>query len=150
MSENYVNATLSDLNDLTNAILSNPDVQSTLETKPELRQIAKSAVDRPVITKDSRTWNGRQTMISYGPLNEGQWTLLQKVDQSVLFEDARKIGAWTIWTFLIALMLGWMVSYRLSDTIRRSLLQLSRLMAVDGNGFGKWATGYGRGNRCLR
>lgn len=35
MSENYVNATLSDLNDLTNAILSNPDVQSTLETKPE-------------------------------------------------------------------------------------------------------------------
>ncbi|MEK4730850.1 hypothetical protein [Paenibacillus sp. FSL L8-0641] len=44
MSENYVNATLSDLNDLTNAILSNPDVQSTLETKPELRQIAKSAV----------------------------------------------------------------------------------------------------------
>lgn len=78
MSENYVNATLSDLNDLTNAILSNPDVQSTLETKPELRQIAKSAVDRPVITKDSRTWNGRQTMISYGPLNEGQWTLLQK------------------------------------------------------------------------
>lgn len=35
MSENYVNATLSDLNDLTNAILSNPDVQSMLETKPE-------------------------------------------------------------------------------------------------------------------
>ncbi|MGG4213030.1 sensor histidine kinase [Paenibacillus sp. FSL L8-0638] len=98
-----------------------------------LRQIAKSAVDRPVLTKDWRTWNGRQTMISYGPLNEGQWTLLQKVDQSVLFEDARKIGAWTIWTFLIALMLGWMLSYRLSDTIRRPLLQLSRLMAVDGS-----------------
>ncbi|MCP3780153.1 sensor histidine kinase [Paenibacillus sp. MZ03-122A] len=98
-----------------------------------LRQIAKSAVDRPVLTKDWRTWNGRQTMISYGPLNEGQWTLLQKVDQSVLFEDARKIGAWTIWIFLIALMLGWMLSYRLSDTIRRPLLQLSRLMAVDGS-----------------
>ncbi|MBP1311829.1 two-component system sensor histidine kinase YesM [Paenibacillus sp. 1182] len=98
-----------------------------------LRQIAKSAVDRPVLTKDWRTWNGRQTMISYGPLNEGQWTLLQKVDQSVLFEDARKIGAWTIWTFLVALMLGWMLSYRLSDTIRRPLLQLSRLMAVDGS-----------------
>ncbi|MEB4780938.1 sensor histidine kinase [Paenibacillus jamilae] len=98
-----------------------------------LRQIAKSAVDRPVLTKDWRTWNGRQTMISYGPLNEGQWTLLQKVDQSVLFEDARQIGAWTIWTFLIALVLGWMLSYRLSDTIRRPLLQLSRLMAVDGS-----------------
>ncbi|MEC4567337.1 sensor histidine kinase [Paenibacillus sp. CMAA1739] len=98
-----------------------------------LQQIAKSAVDRPVLTKDWRTWNGRQTMISYGPLNEGQWTLLQKVDQSVLFEDARQIGAWTIWTFLIALVLGWMLSYRLSDTIRRPLLQLSRLMAVDGS-----------------
>ncbi|AZH28240.1 MULTISPECIES: sensor histidine kinase [Paenibacillus] len=98
-----------------------------------LRQIAQSAVDRPVLTKDWRTWNGRQTMISYGPLNEGQWTLLQKVDQSVLFEDARQIGAWTIWTFLIALVLGWMLSYRLSDTIRRPLLQLSRLMAVDGS-----------------
>ncbi|WP_068498282.1 cache domain-containing sensor histidine kinase [Paenibacillus kribbensis] len=101
--------------------------------KSLLREIAKSAVDKPVLTKDWRAWNGRQTMISYGPLNEGQWTLLQKVDQSVLFEDARNIGAWTIWTFLIALALGWMLSYRLSDTIRRPLLQLSRLMAVDGS-----------------
>ncbi|WP_149095899.1 sensor histidine kinase [Paenibacillus terrae] len=98
-----------------------------------LHQIAKSAVDKPMLTKDWRTWNGRQTMISYGPLNEGQWTLLQKVDQSVLFEDARQIGAWTIWTFLIALLSGWVLSYRLSDTIRRPLLQLSRLMAVDGS-----------------
>jgi two-component system sensor histidine kinase YesM len=98
-----------------------------------LRQIAQSAVDKPVLTKDWRTWNGRQVMISYGPLNDGQWTLLQEVDQSVLFEDARQIGAWTIWTFLIVLVSGWVLSYRLSDTIRRPLLQLSRLMAVGGS-----------------
>ncbi|MFK4436792.1 sensor histidine kinase [Paenibacillus sp. RC21] len=107
--------------------------EQAVADKSLLRQIAKSAVDKPMLTKDWRTWNGRQTMISYGPLNEGQWTLLQKVDQSVLFEDARQIGAWTIWTFLIALVSGWMLSYRLSDTIRRPLLQLSRLMAVDGS-----------------
>ncbi|MFB5267861.1 sensor histidine kinase [Paenibacillus enshidis] len=97
-----------------------------------LRQISESAVDRPELAKDWRTWNGRQTMISYGPLNEGQWTLLQTVDASVLFEDARKVGVWTIWTFWIALALGWFLSYRMSDTIYRPLLQLRRLMAADG------------------
>ncbi|MFM9276933.1 cache domain-containing sensor histidine kinase [Paenibacillus jiagnxiensis] len=98
-----------------------------------LQQIAEMAADRPELAKEWRTWNGRQTMISFAPLNEGQWTLLQTVDQSVLLEAARKVGVWTIWTFWIALGLGWMLSYRLSDTIYRPLLQLSRLTAADGS-----------------
>ena len=98
-----------------------------------LKQIAAQAQVKAKLDKGWVEWNGRHTMITYAPLAYNGWTLLYRVDGEVLLEDARQIGRWTVQIFLVVLLFGWIIAYRLSDTIRRPLSKLRGLMTVSGS-----------------
>ncbi|WP_138752185.1 cache domain-containing sensor histidine kinase [Paenibacillus sinopodophylli] len=95
-----------------------------------LREVAVEAEASPTKDKGWTSWNGKRTMVSYAPLAANQWTLLHLADGDALFKDANQIGRWTIETFLVVLLIGWIVTYRMSDTIRRPLRRLRRLMST--------------------
>ncbi|MFD0671406.1 sensor histidine kinase [Cohnella sp. GCM10027633] len=114
----------------------NPIYRMPEEAEPDsraLRQVADAAAGRPMQEKQWLQWNGRQTMISYAPLDTNKWTLLHRVDTATLFEDANQIGRWTIEIFLAVLVIGWIIAYRMSDTIRRPLRKLRSLMGANAN-----------------
>ncbi|RKP54093.1 sensor histidine kinase [Cohnella endophytica] len=93
-----------------------------------LREVAESAIRTPTQDKSWTDWNGKRAMISYAPLETNKWTLLHVADSDTLFRDANQIGKWTIETFLAVLVIGWVIAYRLSNTIRRPLRSLRSLM----------------------
>jgi two-component system sensor histidine kinase YesM len=95
-----------------------------------LREVAERAAISPTKDKGWTSWNGKRTMVSYAPLAANQWTLLHLVDADALFKDANQIGRWTMEIFLVVFVIGWIVSYRVSDTIRRPLRRLRRLMGT--------------------
>ncbi|MFC5469590.1 sensor histidine kinase [Cohnella suwonensis] len=98
-----------------------------------LRQIAKDVKEQPEKEKGWLDWHGQRSMISYAPLVNTGWTLLHRIDSETLFEDANRIGRLTIQIFLIVLLAGWVLAYRISDTIRRPLRKLRGLMTVTGS-----------------
>ncbi|MFC4305137.1 sensor histidine kinase [Cohnella boryungensis] len=98
-----------------------------------LRQIAEQARKRPEQDKAWLNWKDRSSMVSYAPLALNDWTLLHRVDSATLFEDANRIGRLTIQVFLVVLLIGWIVAYRMSDAIRRPLRKLRGLMTVSGS-----------------
>jgi two-component system sensor histidine kinase YesM len=97
-----------------------------------LQQIAFEAREQPLKEKGWLNWHGNRSMVSYAPLVNNGWTLLYRVDSNVLFEDANRIGRLTIQIFLIVLIVGWILAYRISDTIRRPLRKLRGLMTLTG------------------
>ncbi len=97
-----------------------------------LREVAATAAGRPTQDKGWINWNGKRAMISYAPLAANQWTLLHLADADALFQDANQIGQWTIEIFLAVLVVGWIIAYRTSDTIRRPLRRLRSLMGSTG------------------
>lgn len=98
-----------------------------------LREVAEAAASRPTQDKSWASWNGKRTMVSYAPLAANQWTLLHLSDADALFKDANQIGKWTIEIFLVVLVIGWIIAYRMSDTIRRPLRRLRSLMGTTNN-----------------
>ncbi len=98
------------------------------EDSKALREVADRAATLPTEDKGWIDWKGRRTMISYVPLDTNRWTLLHTVDAAALFEDANQIGKWTIEIFLVVLVVGWIIAYRTSDTIRRPLRRLRSLI----------------------
>ena len=97
-----------------------------------LRKIASAAKEAPAVDRSWMNWEGSRAMVSYAPLDYNGWTLLYRVDASVLFADANRIGGWTIQIFLIVLLAGWVIAYRMSDTIRKPLRKLRGLMTLTG------------------
>ncbi|QJD87803.1 sensor histidine kinase [Cohnella herbarum] len=97
-----------------------------------LRQIAAEAKVRPDRAKEWLDWRGERSMVSYAPLVLNGWTLLHRVESSALFEDANRIGRLTIQIFLVVLLAGWILAYRMSDTIRRPLRKLRGMMTLTG------------------
>lgn len=109
-----------------NPIYRMPD--GAAEDPRALREVADRASKLPAEDKGWLIWGGRRTMISYVPLETNEWTLLHTVDAAALFEDANQIGRWTIQIFLAVLVIGWILAYRTSDTIRRPLRKLRGLI----------------------
>ncbi|WP_337102094.1 cache domain-containing sensor histidine kinase [Paenibacillus sp. YIM B09110] len=97
-----------------------------------LREVAEAAASRPTQDKGWTDWNGKRTMVSYAPLAANQWTLLHLAEADALLKDANQIGRWTMEIFLVVFVIGWIVAYRMSDTIRRPLRRLRRLIGTTG------------------
>jgi len=118
--------------------------EDVAEDPDALKQVAGQARGMPTLDKGWVDWNGRRAMITYAPLDYNGWTLLYRVDGAALLEDAKQIGRWTVQIFLIVLVTGWIIAYRLSDTIRRPLSKLKSLMSLTGpatSPIGKFDTG---------
>ncbi|WP_256756657.1 sensor histidine kinase [Cohnella sp. WQ 127256] len=97
-----------------------------------LRYIANETEKQPEQKKEWLDWHGERSMVSYAPLVLNGWTLLHRVDSVALFEDANRIGRLTIQIFLVVLLVGWILAYRFSDTIRLPLRKLRGLMNIAG------------------
>lgn len=94
-------------------------------------QLLREAHLTGAISKHVMTWEGKKYIGASITNERTGWKMINIIEDSKLFEDANEIGRFTIQTFLIVLIVGWLFALQLGNSISRPLSRLRSMMVIN-------------------
>ncbi|MCD9021147.1 cache domain-containing sensor histidine kinase [Cohnella silvisoli] len=83
------------------------------------------------LSKQQVLWDGKKYFGASVDNERTGWSMITMIEGSKLLEDANKIGAFTIQTFLFVLIIGWMFALLFGNSIRLPLSKLRSMMVLN-------------------